>query len=639
MHKNFENFMSFYKSINHNFKVICLTETWCHEGDEKNSILQIPNYSVIHQVRSQNKKGGGVCMYIHNSLPFKVIEELSETNDANETLTIEIINKDSKNIIISLVYRPPGGHIKQFQKYCKILFDKRNVRNKPVFLVGDLNINVIDYESNKVVKNFVDLCFQHGFIPIINKPTRVTKQNATAIDHIITNSLNSSISTGIIKCDVTDHFPVFVTSEVLISKMMNEQSTIYKRIINDKSIQNFKYRLSSINWCFLENISCTNKAYEQFLTIFSEIYNEVFPIKIIKVKNKDLLSPWITKGIRKSSKKKQKIYDKFLKCRSDVTLQKYKDYKNLFELVKRKSKCNYYNHLIETHKNNSRKTWNIMKEIIGKTKLNNNSFPKKIIINSQEVNNKCDIANAFNDFFVNVGPNLAKNIDKSGNNFVQFLNTQKTTLPEHDLTEEELHRAFHTLKLNKSTGYDDISANVVKTCYDELLFPLKFIFNKSIKTGVFPDKLKIAKVTPIFKSGESTSLTNYRPISILPCFSKLLERIMYNRLYNYLISNSILYKNQFGFQSSNSTEYAIMELVDQISNSFDSNKFTLGVFIDLSKAFDTVDHNIMLEKLKHYGASGNNLAWFKSYLDRRKQFIYFDQSKMNVVMLRAGIEI
>ena len=112
---------------------------------------------------------------------------------------------------------------------------------------------------------------------------------------------------------------------------------------------------------------------------------------------------------------------------------------------------------------------------------------------------------------------------------------------------------------------------------------------------------------------------------------------MYNRLYNYLISNSILYKKQFGFQSSNSTEYAIMELVDQISNSFDSNKFTLGVFIDLSKAFDTVDHNIMLEKLKHYGASGNNLAWFKSYLDRRKQFIYFDQSKTECCYVTCGV--
>ena len=199
------------------------------------------------------------------------------------------------------MYRPPGGHIKPFQKYCKILFDKRNVRNKPLFLVGDLNINVIDYESNKIVKKFVDLCFQDGLIPIINKPTRVTKKHATAVDHIITNSfLNSSISTGIIKTDVTDHFPTFVTSKVLISKSTNDESTIHKRIINDKTVQHFKYRLSYINWCFLENISCTNKAYEQFLRIFSEIWDEVFPIKMIKVKNKDLLSPWITNGIKKS---------------------------------------------------------------------------------------------------------------------------------------------------------------------------------------------------------------------------------------------------------------------------------------------------------------------------------------------------
>ena len=150
------------------------------------------------------------------------------------------------------------------------------------------------------------------------------------------------------------------------------------------------------------------------------------------------------------------------------------------------------------------------------------------------------------------------------------------------------------------------------------------IFNLSISKGIFPDKLKIAKVTPIFKSGDSTVLTNYRPISVLPCFSKILERIMYNRLQKHLSENNLLFERQFGFQSSKSTEHAILELSDEILNSFEKNNFTVGVFIDLSKAFDTVNHDVLIKKLSYYGINTNNLAWFSSYLRNRQQYISAD---------------
>jgi hypothetical protein len=158
-----------------------------------------------------------------------------------------------------------------------------------------------------------------------------------------------------------------------------------------------------------------------------------------------------------------------------------------------------------------------------------------------------------------------------------------------------------------------------------------------LKYGVFPENLKTAKVTPIYKTGDPSDVSNYRPISVLTCFSKILERAMYNRLYSFLTINNILYDKQFGFKSGHSTNHAIIHLVQEIFKAFDENKFTLGVFIDLSKAFDTVDHNILLHKLKNYGIINYNLLWFKSYLTNRKQYISFNDSKTDLATISCGV--
>ena len=142
-----------------------------------------------------------------------------------------------------------------------------------------------------------------------------------------------------------------------------------------------------------------------------------------------------------------------------------------------------------------------------------------------------------------------------------------------------------------------------------------------MQTGIFPDPLKIAKVNPVFKTGDLKEISNYRPISVLPCFSKLLERIMHNRLYSYIVNEKILYSKQFGFRKGLSTGHVIAQLADQIHESFKNDNYTLGVFIDSSKAFDTTDHAILLKKLENYGIKDTNLAWFRSYLTNRKQNI------------------
>ena len=299
----------------------------------------------------------------------------------------------------------------------------------------------------------------------------------------------------------------------------------------------------------------------------------------------------------------------------------------------------YYQNKLKKLERDIKGTWKVMKEVIGKTKLHHNAFPKRLIIDNIEIHEKKSIAEKLNEFFVNIGPKLASAIPRNDISFESYVPKTESILTDFRLTEEEFKEAFLSLKRNKSPGFDNIHVNVVKSIYDNIKGPLMHIFDKSITCGIFPSRLKVAKVTPIFKAGEKESITNYRPISVLPCFSKILERIMYNRLYSYLIQNNLLFEKQFGFRAGHSTEHALVQLIDQICDSFNNNHYTLGVFIDLSKAFDTVDHDILLKKLQIYGLQNNVLNWFKSYLTKRKQFIEYDniKSRTKFLDIKCGV--
>ena len=392
-----------------------------------------------------------------------------------------------------------------------------------------------------------------------------------------------------------------------------------------------------MDWSMVTSTDDPNTAYNIFLKQFLLIYNTCFPKKRVEIKRKSLLSPWITSGLIKSSKKKEKLYVKFLKHRTYANEKHYKTYKNMFETIKTKSKKNHYSSLLFQHQGNARKTWETMKELIGKTKIRNNNFPRRILINKQEIYDQSVIANEFNNFFVNVGSNLAAKIPSSEKHFSEYMNQTKEIIPINDLTIKEYKNAFDSLKTNRACGFDDIDTNIIKSCYKEMFCPLFYICKRSIKVGSFPDQMKIAKITPLFKSGEYDIVSNYRPISVLPVFSKLLERIMYNRVYSHITKHLLLYEKQFGFQKQCSTEHAILQLTKEIYESFDQKKFTLGVFVDLSKAFDTVNHEILISKLSYYGIKSTYINWFKSYLTNRKQYITCKDLNSKTQYITCGV--
>ena len=182
-------------------------------------------------------------------------------------------------------------------------------------------------------------------------------------------------------------------------------------------------------------------------------------------------------------------------------------------------------------------------------------------------------------------------------------------------------------KSSKSTGYDGVSVNLLKRIIYYIVEPLTHMFNLSISSGVCPNSLKIAKVIPIYKKDDSALVSNYRPISLLPSISKILEKIVHKRLYNFLNSNNLLIPNQYGFRKSHSTDYALIKLYDKIIHSLSNKEHTFGIFMDLSKAFDTINHEILINKLHNYGIRGTSLSWFKDYLKNRKQYVVYESEK------------
>lgn len=250
-----------------------------------------------------------------------------------------------------------------------------------------------------------------------------------------------------------------------------------------------------------------------------------------------------------------------------------------------------------------------------------------------------EIANAFNDYFITIGPNLAKKIPDCSSKFDDYLpqNTNLYSLFLSPTNPSEIISIINKLPKNSAPGIDGIPTKIIQNNSYKIAAPLTHIINLSLSSGIVPDQTKLARVTPIFKSDDPSALNNYRPISVLSSVSKIFERIIYNRTINFLNKHNIISDRQFGFRQKYSTYMAALDISNFISKGFDNNEYTLGIFLDLSKAFDTVDHNILLSKLFHYGIRGVAHDWFLDYLSNRKQLVIFNDCSSLLRDISCGV--
>ena len=489
----------------------------------------------------------------------------------------------------------------------------------------------------------------NSFFPAITLPTRFTENTCTLIDNAFYKFSGNYkfVGSGILLCDLSDHQPYYTTFKMnCVPQPRKKFKYIKQHKITNEGIRKFCDELEAkeiVNNLVQDIYSDPNINYNIVHSHIQNALHKHLPIKTVKFnKYKHKKEDWITHGILRSIRYKDQLYKKYKTSpiNSEQFIknkQTFIRYKSILNKCIRDAKRFYYSSQLQLHKHDVCRTWAILKNIIKSDRKPD--IPSKFVINGTETSDANYIANEFNKYFSTVGQKLASNIMTDENDsFEKYLkNDLDCSFEFNNVTEDDVKSVMSNIKSKTSSGYDHISTKLLKSIQHVLIPAITHIINQSINTGIFPDQLKIAKVVPIFKKKDNMNIENYRPISLLPSISKIFEKIAYNQIYAYLTDNNILYQSQYGFRAKHSTEYAALELTDQIISSLDQGNTPIAIFLDLSKAFDTLDHSILIRKLKYYGIKNKTLEWFSSYLTNRKQHVLFHNTISNNVPLTTGV--
>ena len=614
------------------FKVIGLSETAINETSIR---YDIPRYNCEIDFRSA-RKGGGVSLYILDTLQYKLRNDLQLGGEVNSVFN-EIFKASSntkRNIVCGCVYRPPSMSLVKFNELLSHLFGKLQPENKYIYIMGDFNVNTLPHIRGSLsVQEFKNIFAANYCFPLINKPTRLTSTSSSLIDNIYSTmpALANGCDSGILEISISDHCGIFTVDKN--TTILEEKTPTKKRSFCNKNIVNFCQALRRESWDSVYSCDDAQVAYSRFKRAIDMHFTSNFKFHTFAMTYKNCYL-WLSAALRTQIKLKNAKHKEALKSNNQSVKDDYKNIKRELHSSLRNSEISYYSNQLDLHRLDVGKRWKVLREILS---MNNPSSKKKLIfdINNKTTTDPNVIANGFNNFFVTIGPQLAKNI-KSDINPLSYVKSVNKSMVLTDVTSTEVRNVIASLK-NSSSGHDEFPPFVGKSCVDAFIEPLTHLINLSLRSGVFPSELKLAKVVPIFKAGDTSAINNYRPISVLSFFSKVFEKIVYNHVLDFIDDNNVLYDYQYGFRHSHSTQQAIIALVDRITKSLDKGHIAITILLDLKKAFDTVDHRILLRKLYAYGIRGALLKWFESYLTGRTQYVAFNGTNSDIHYVKCGV--
>lgn len=630
INKNLDEFKIKLKTLNSDVDCVILSETW-EISDQR--LFNINGYNLIYN-ESRYNKNDGVAVYIKDSLKYsyKIFPLLNEM----KVLEIQLVLGNEQTMLLRAMYRSPNSNETEFlEKFACFLENNENDEFDFCILAGDLNFNLLKPEDSTTAE-YINTLNEYGYYSTINEPTRVRGNTKSCLDHIFIRSkhdISEQVIPIVLESHITDHYTTILQVVLGNPRENNKDDKTFKTFIDKNKIDHI---FSTISWQPIYAISDPEIATNQFISVITKNLEKCTYKRLVK-RRYTKIAPWVTNALLKSINLKNKMAQDVRKKPDNVILKnEYKNLRNRTNNMIVKAKYNYYKDQIENEQNNSKSLWNVVQQISMRKKQKVDIDSLISLDTGELLNDKKKIANQFNVAFVEMGEKLAKSI-KCDPTFIPNRISLPNTFVFTPIDTIEVSDTISELKNKKSVGIDDLRAETIKMISDYINEPLTYIFNNCIETGIYPTAFKSSIVTPLHKKGERTKITNYRPISLVTHLSKIFEKIIKKRLSSYLKKYNVLSNSQYGFRANISTEDAILALTSNITKSFNASKPCLCIFIDLSKAFDTVSHQLLLQSLEDVGVRGNCLSLFKSYLADRRQTVRIANVYSDMLSINYGI--
>ena len=468
----------------------------------------IPGFKFVHKTRTE-ARGGGVGFYIRDDIQFKILNNLSHFSEKNfESITIELTIKQKK-ILLSNIYRPPNQNnetLRNFNEKLESLLQSLSLLNSQSFVFLDANINLLNLINNNCAIEYLDTTLNHGFLQLIMKASRIQNTSISLIDHILANKNVGKIQTGTLINDISDHFLTFVLLPTKTKE--NHSNPVESRSFSQANIDQFKTSLGTLSWESTLQANTVNSSYSNFIDDLLPLFELHFPLVKKKFnKNFHKINDFMTSGLLTSRRTKNEIHKKSIAEPTTENIAKFKQYRNLYNSLMRRSKIHYFESNFKKNEKNPKKTWNLLKEAIGKK---SRSTITEISINGVLTNDPSKIANEFNSFFSEIGVSISNTVTPTERDPISYIGDP--AVPQMELggtSADQVRNILKNMAKKSSPDLDGISLSLLKNIANEICVPLGHIFNLSLETGVFPEKLKSSRVVPIFKMGDHTSCDNY----------------------------------------------------------------------------------------------------------------------------------
>lgn len=595
------------------FDVVMLTETWKSDISEEFELPHMKTFSVFRPSR----RGGGVTMLLENSLPAVLLEKFTSVTAHYEMLCVQF-----QDVIVAVCYRPPDGDLSDFFAFLDVFLTFVNQHQYTVILGGDFNIDMGHESTRKCDFETIIAC--NGCENIINRSTRISLSSETTIDLFITNCDLSCVTCAVLTYPISDHMAICCSVKTAAPTLIQNDIPYSYQHVSPAALDAFRLEIGTLHWDNVFYSNDANSAYDAFLESFICIYKKHFPYKQRK-KRKGCRKPWMTRELLRKIDRKNRLFRKFIRTRDEADLIAFKQFRNALSKEMKKSKELYHIQAFTVCSKRADVLWNRINSLMGR---NSKTEEIKEVLHDGNLVSGEAMVNVFNDYFVyrdfsdrstatcrTLGPEIANTFFLAGT------------------IEPEVRTVFLGLKNSRSCDADGIQIKPVKYVIDQISPALTHIFNLCISTGVFPSKMQTARVIALYKKGNKHNVANYRPISILPVFSKGFEKIIFSRL-SCFCTKYVLTKSQYGFQKHKSTELALLDQKEYILQQFEQKNKVVGIFVDFTQAFDYIHHGILFEKLNHYGIRGLPLMLLKSYLAHRCQFVSINDlvsDKKNII--------